>query len=141
MAFDPITAIFGVGEKLIERLFPDPTAKSEAMYKLSKMKQDGELAELAAETELAKGQLEINKTEAAHSNIFVAGWRPAIGWVCAAAFAYHFVVQPFLAFALANAGVSVDLPAFDMDVLNTVLMGMLGLGGLRTVEKVKGVKK
>ena len=140
MAFDPITAAFGIGEKLIDKFFPDPAAKSEAMYKLAKMKQDGELAELAAETELAKGQLEINKAEASTGSLFIGGWRPAIGWVCAAAFAYHFVLQPFLAFVMANLGVTVDLPKFDMDVLNTVLMGMLGLGGLRTVEKVKGVR-
>lgn len=136
MAFDPISSIFEVGSKLIDKLLPDPAAKAEAMYKLAQMKQTGELAQLTAETDLAKGQQEINKIEAANSNLFISGWRPAIGWVCALAFAYHFVAQPMMAFVLANMGVTVDLPRFDMDVLNTVLFGMLGLGAMRTTEKV-----
>jgi hypothetical protein len=89
--------------------------------------------------ELAKGQLEVNKAEAASGSIFKGGWRPFIGWVCGAAFAYHFILQPMIMFGVAVAGVTIpDLPEFDMATLMPVLMGMLGLGGLRTVEKLQG---
>lgn len=89
--------------------------------------------------ELAKGQLEVNKAEAASGSIFKGGWRPFIGWVCGAAFAYHFILQPMIVFGVAVAGVTIpDLPEFDMGTLMPVLMGMLGLGGLRTVEKLQG---
>lgn len=89
--------------------------------------------------ELAKGQLEVNKAEAASGSIFKGGWRPFIGWVCGAAFAYHFILQPMIVFGVAVAGVTIpELPEFDMGTLMPVLMGMLGLGGLRTVEKLQG---
>jgi hypothetical protein len=92
--------------------------------------------------ELSKGQLEINKAEAQHRNIFVAGWRPFIGWTCGVALAWHFVISPFVIFGASMAGFELpDLPEFDMGSLMTVLMGMLGLGGLRTFEKVKQVSK
>ncbi|MEQ1704938.1 MAG: 3TM-type holin [Rickettsiales bacterium] len=83
----------------------------------------------------------MNKEEATNQNIFVSGWRPFIGWVCGAAFAYHFVIQPILAFIIVNHGGKVELPAFDMQSLSTVLMGMLGLGGLRTLEKIKSMTR
>ena len=92
--------------------------------------------------ELAKGQLEINKAEAASGSIFKGGWRPFIGWVCGVAFAYHFVLQPFIVFGVTAAGVEIpELPSFDMGSLMTVMMGMLGLGGLRSYEKKQGLTK
>jgi len=92
--------------------------------------------------ELAKGQLEINKAEASHKSIFVAGWRPFIGWTCGIALAWHFVLQPLIMFLSVLFGFTLpELPAFDMGSLMTVLMGMLGLGGLRTYEKQKGLTK
>ncbi|CAB4139813.1 Holin of 3TMs, for gene-transfer release [uncultured Caudovirales phage] len=139
MAVDPISAVLDIGGKLIDRLWPDATQAAEAKLELLKMQQTGELAQLAAETELAKGQLEVNQAEAGSSNLFVAGWRPWIGWVCGVAFSYHFVVQPLLAFILAATGYPVTLPTFNMDALYTVLLGMLGLGSMRTFEKYKKV--
>lgn len=92
--------------------------------------------------ELAKGQLEVNKAEAASGSVFKGGWRPAIGWVCASAFAYHFVLQPIILFVALAAGLDMPpLPEFDMASLMTVMMGMLGLGGLRTYEKQMGITK
>ena len=134
-------SLFDFGSKVLERIFPDPADRLAAQTKLAEMQQTGELAQLAAETDLAKGQQDINKIEAANSNIFVSGWRSFIGWVCGMAFAYHFILQPLLAFGFAAFGHKVDLPAFDMDALNTVLMGILGLGGMRSWEKGKGVTK
>ena len=95
-------------------------------------------------TELHKAnmaQIEVNKIEAQSKHWFVAGWRPCVGWICAFALAYHFILQPFAIFAISLAGFSYDLPEFDMNSLMTILMGMLGLGGLRTFEKSKGVSK
>ena len=82
-------------------------------------------------------QTKINLAEASHRTLFVAGWRPFIGWTCGLALAYHFILQPILSLILVISGITVDLPEFDMSSLMTVLMGMLGLGGLRTYEKVK----
>lgn len=139
-AFDPVTAAFDIGGKLIDRLWPDPSERDKAKLELMQMQQTGELAALTAETDLAKAQLEVNAEEAKNANIFVSGWRPAVGWTCAAAFAYHYVLQPLMAFILSAAGHPVDLPDFNMETMITVLIGMLGLGGLRTAEKFKGGK-
>ena len=86
-------------------------------------------------------QLDINKQEAAHRSVFVAGWRPFIGWSCGFALCYTYVLQPILTFILAQTGYLVTLPAVDLAGMMPVLMGMLGLGGLRTFEKFKGVSK
>lgn len=87
-------------------------------------------------------QIEVNKEEAASGSVFKGGWRPFIGWVCGAAFAYHFVLQPLILFGVTVAGVQIpELPTFDMTSLMTVMMGMLGLGGLRSYEKKQGLTK
>ena len=86
-------------------------------------------------------QIEINKQDAAHKSMFVAGWRPFVGWTTGVALAYHFVLSPILAFVLVLAGVDTELPSFDFSQLSTILMGMLGLGGLRSYEKMKGVSR
>ena len=88
-------------------------------------------------TEINKAQLELNKVEAGHTSRFVSGWRPFTGWICATAMAYHFILQPLLTFALYTFGNEIVLPTFDMTTLTTVLLGMLGLGGMRSFEKVK----
>lgn len=87
--------------------------------------------------ELVKVQSEINKMEAQHRSIFVAGWRPFIGWICGLALAYNFIIRDLIAW------VSPDImpPAIQMDQLITILLGMLGLGGLRTFEKIKDKTK
>ena len=86
-------------------------------------------------------QIEVNKEEAKHRTVFVAGWRPFTGWVCATALAYHFILEPIIVFILAFYSIQLTLPQFDMGSLLTVLMGMLGLGGLRTYEKKQGLTK
>ena len=88
-------------------------------------------------TEINKAQLEVNKVEAGHTSRFVSGWRPFTGWICATAMAYHFILQPLLTFVLYTFGNEIVLPTFDMTTLTTVLLGMLGLGGMRSFEKVK----
>ena len=87
--------------------------------------------------EINKAQIEVNKVEANSNSLFVSGWRPFVGWTCGVAVGYHFVLQPFLVFLLYSSGYQMDLPVFDMTTLTTILMGLLGLGGLRSYEKVK----
>ena len=104
-----------------------------------KMKLQHELETALHSANLA--QLEVNKAEAAHKSVFVAGWRPFVGWVCGVSLAYHFILSPLLQFGFALAGLDQELPEFEFSQLSTVLMGMLGLGGLRTFEKMKGVSR
>lgn len=97
---------------------------------------------LKADLTMFAGQMEINKVEAASSSLFVAGWRPATGWVCASALAYNYVLQPFLAFAIgAMAWQLPPLPVLDGSALTVILGGMLGLGSMRSFDKMKGTAK
>jgi hypothetical protein len=139
MALDPVTTILEIGSKVFDRLFPDPTQKAQAQLELFKLQQSGELAQLTADTQLALQQGNINVEEAKNASIFVAGWRPFIGWVCGAGFAVQFVVGPFAEWASSLAGHPVAFPPLDLSTMLPLLGGMLGLGGFRTVEKVKGV--
>ena len=134
MAFDPVSAALEIGGKLIDRLWPDPTQAAAAKLELIKLQQSGDLAQIT-------GQLEINKAEAQNPSVFVAGWRPAIGWVCALALFYQYLIRPIAQSAFAAAGHPLPpLVGLD-DNLWQLLLGMLGLGGLRTYEKVQGVAK
>lgn len=123
---------------LLDKLLPDRGAADAAKLELLRMAQTGELAALQAETTLAQGQNEVNKIEAASTRLFVAGWRPFVGWICAAALGFKYIGGPLLVMAGSVAGVAVPLPAIDAAELTPLLLGMLGLGGLRTIEKVKG---
>ncbi len=95
-----LSSLFDIGKGLIDRLFPDPAAAQAAKMELFKMQQNGELAQLAAETDLAKGQLAVNAAEAASGSLFVAGWRPAVGWICAVGLGYEFLLCPLLPWGL-----------------------------------------
>ena len=130
-----LQALIGPATEIIGKFVEDKDQKNKLAHEIATM------AERHAQ-ELAKGQLEINKAEASHRSIFVAGWRPFVGWTCGVALAWHFVLAPFIIFGSAYAGVPLpDLPQFDMSSLLTVLMGMLGLGGMRSFEKMKGLTK
>jgi hypothetical protein len=130
-----LQALIGPVSGLLDKVIEDKDQKAALAHEIATM------SERHAQ-ELAKGQLEINKAEAASGSLFKGGWRPFIGWVCGVAFAYHFVLQPLIVFGVTAAGVEIpDLPEFDMSSLMTVMMGMLGLGGLRSFEKNKGIAK
>lgn len=143
MAFDPVSAVLGIGETIIKRIWPDPAQQSEALLKLKTLEQNGELSELKTQAELMMGQMEINKVEAAHGGLFKGGWRPFVGWVCGFALAYKFVILPFLVFIIQTITHFTGtepfpvnmLPVIEWSELSVVLMGMLGLGTLRTYEK------
>lgn len=124
--------------QVLDKLIPDPQAAAEAKLKALEMAQKGELAALDADMRLALGQMEVNKAEA-QTDLFRGGWRPSVGWVCVFGLAYQFIVQPILPWLVAVFGVSVPpLPEIDNETLMVLLTGMLGLGGLRTYERVKG---
>ena len=128
-----IQALIGPVTGLLDKFIEDKDQKNKLAHDLATM------ADQHAQ-ELAKGQLEINKAEASHRSIFVAGWRPFIGWTCGIALMAHFVIFPATDFITANMGLEIPpMPAFDMDSLMTVVLGMLGLGGMMSFEKMKGV--
>jgi hypothetical protein len=125
--------IFEIGKTILDRFVPDPEKKQAAEMELVKMAADGELKQVIA-------QLEINAREASHPSIFVAGWRPFFGWAGGVGFIYAVILQPMLAWAASVKGWPTP-PALNLDLLWVVVTGMLGIGGLRTFEKTKGVSK
>ena len=132
MSLDPISAALDLGNTLITRIFPDPAQAANAKLELIKLQQSGELASMTAQTD-------INKAEASNPSLFVSGWRPAIGWVCAFALAYQYLLRPLSGTIATLFGITLPpLPGLD-DNLWQLMMGMLGMGGLRTYEKTQGV--
>ena len=136
---NPLGIIGDIGSKLIDHFFPDPQKAKEAKLELLKMQQSGEFKRIDAYTTLVQAQTDINAKEAASGNLFVAGARPFLLWVCGAAFAWQFVLEPIASWSAAALGHPVQLPSLDMSQMMPVLLGLLGLGGYRTVEKIKGV--
>jgi len=134
-----LSGLFDVGKGLIERLFPDPAKAEAAKLELLKMQQSGELAELAAATDLAKAQIGVNLEEAKNASTLVSGWRPMVGWVGAFALGYAAILEPFARF-IAQVGFQYNgpFPVIDTNITMQVLFGILGLGGYRTIERVKG---
>ena len=127
--------LIGPATKLLDKVIEDKDQKAKLAHELATMAD-----KLAHEQNLA--QMAINKEEASSGSLFKGGWRPFIGWICGIAFFYHFVCQPVIVFILTIFGVSiVNLPEFEMNTLLTVLGGMLGIGGLRSYEKSKGLTK
>ena len=119
---------------LLDKFIEDKDVKNKLAHEVATM------SEKHAQ-ELAKGQMEINKTEAAHKSLFVAGWRPAIGWICGLGMASNFILIPMANFVLALTGSPVVIPLLDTGEMMPVLMGMLGLGAMRTYEKKEGVQR
>ena len=136
-----IDALLNIGSTLIDRLIPDKAEQEKAKLQLLEMQQKGELAQLDAALKSDLGQMDINKQEAASASLFVAGWRPMVGWVCAGALAYSFILLPMLRAILAAWKPGLTIPSIDMSDLWPLMMGMLGLGGMRSWEKAKGVSK
>ena len=118
-------AVSDLANTVINKIWPDKT--------------EAEKQQLAAAVMVVQGQLDINKAEALSPSVFVAGWRPAIGWVCGAACAWNWIALPVVKVGLAAGGYQLVLSPADITEMLPILMGMLGLGGLRTVEKINGV--
>ena len=130
-----LQALIGPVTGLLDKFIPDADQKAKLAHEIATMSEKHHQEALLA-------QLDINKAEAQSGSIFKGGWRPAVGWTCAIAFMYHFILKDLIIFGCAIAGVELpDMPDFDMGTLLTVLGGMLGIGGLRTYEKQKGLTK
>jgi len=130
-----LSSLIGPVTGLLDKFIPDADEKARIAHELATMSEKHAQA-------LSLAQIEVNKAEAASGSLFKGGWRPAVGWVCAFAFLYHFILKDLIIFGCAMAGVELpELPEFDMGTLLTVLGGMLGIGGLRSYEKKQGLTK
>jgi hypothetical protein len=125
-----IDSVVGIAGKVLDKFVEDKDLKAKLQHEMNMQLHDANLA-----------QIEVNKAEAASASIFKGGWRPFVGWVCGVAMLYHFLLQPIIVFILSVAGITFDLPQFDMGSLMTILMGLLGIAGLRSFEKFKGITK
>ena len=131
MAFDPITGILNIANTVLDRVLPDKAQAAAAKASLLEATVKGEIDNAVA-------QLQVDQAEAGNQSVFVAGWRPWIGWVCGFAFAYTYVVQPLLSFLAALFKHPVNLPPVNLDGMMPVLLGMLGLGAMRSWDKANG---
>jgi CheY-like chemotaxis protein len=129
-----ISSLIGPVSDILDKVVTDKDLKEKLSHDIATM------AERHAH-EVVKAQIEVNKTEAQHHSMFVAGWRPAIGWVCCLGMAGNFLIIPFVNMALELLETGVVVPMIELDLMMPVLMGMLGLGAMRTVEKVKKVDR
>lgn len=128
MAVDPVTAGIDLVKTVTDKIWPDAG--------------ESERNKIALIMSAAQQQVDVNKNEATSSSVFVAGWRPFIGWTCGAAVAYTFLAYPLLQWAAAVWNPTMQIPVLiNMDVLWELMLGLLGLGGLRTFEKIKGVAR
>ena len=118
-----LSALIGPVSAILDKVIPDKDLREKLSHEIATM----------ADRQMS-AQIEVNKVEAAHKSLFVAGWRPAIGWICGLALLYSTIISPIL-------GIWVTVPEVDTSLLTTVLMGMLGLGTLRTVEKIQKVSR
>lgn len=132
-----IGAIFSMGSKIIDKIWPDKAEAERAKIELFKMTQAGEFKELEAELEKARMQVGVNIAEANSGSNYRGGWRPFIGWVCGMGLAYSVLIRPLAVGIVKLSHPEFDLPVAGGEELFTLLFGMLGLGGLRTFEKVK----
>tara|TARA_B100000768_G_C11193822_1_gene338544 strand:+ start:371 stop:748 length:378 start_codon:yes stop_codon:yes gene_type:complete len=122
-----LQALIGPVTGLLDKFIEDKDQKNALAHKLATMADEHA-------QELAKGQLAVNAIEAAHKSLFVAGWRPFIGWICGVGMLYNVLISQIL-------GIWFEVPVVDPSLLTPVLMGMLGMGAMRSYEKTKGVQR
>ena len=129
----PVLSIIEIGAKLLDKIIPDKDAREKAQAELLKAAQDQDF-------QLALAQIKVNEEEAKSENLFKSGWRPAIGWICVFGLAYNFVIYNMLLWFINIYKLNVTPPALMSDILMELVFALLGLGSLRTFEKIKGVK-
>lgn len=137
MAFG-LDDIIGAGLDIINKFIPDPAAKAQAAYQMAQLQQQSEFKELDVQIQQIQTQTDTNKAEATSANMFVAGWRPFIGWICGCGLAYQYLGDPMFSWLAAIEHWPLP-PSLDLGTLITLLMGLLGLGSMRTVEKLQGI--
>ena len=129
-----IELLVGAISPLLDKFIPDADQRNKLAHEIATMTQ-------RQAHEIAKAQIEVNKTEASHKSLFVSGWRPAVGWVCCVGLGCNYLFIPMANFVLVLSNSSVTVPALDLSGMMPVLMGMLGLGVMRSYEKVNGVSR
>jgi hypothetical protein len=127
-------ALLEIGGRLLDKIIPDKDAREKAQAELLRAAQDQDFQKAIA-------QIEVNKMEAQHTSLFVAGWRPAIGWICVVGLGYNFLIYPMMTWLVAITGAEFTPPPLLSENLMELVMGMLGLGALRSFEKWKGVAR
>jgi hypothetical protein len=132
MSFTGIGEVANLATSIVNKIWPDKSQQEKDALAF-------QMQQMVLQSDLLKGQMAIDQAEASNKSIFVAGWRPGIGWACGAAFAWTYVLEPLASFTLSAIGHPVKLPALDISGMMPVLLGMLGLGGMRSLEKVKGL--
>lgn len=147
MPIDPLTAAFELGKAAINKIWANPEDKARALKELKDLQQKGDLEELNAHVKLMLAQIDVNKIEASNKSIFVAGWRPFIGWVGGFSLAYSGVVHPILEWvfttikALGYIPAEIQAPPYvESGVLGAIVSGMLGIGTMRSYDKKKGTQ-
>jgi hypothetical protein len=128
----PVLSILEIGAKLLDKVIPDKDAREKAQAELLKAAQSQDF-------QLSLAQIKVNEEEAKSENIFKSGWRPAIGWICVFGLFYNFVLYNLLLWVVATFSISITPPALMSDILMELVFAMLGLGSLRTFEKLKGI--
>src|SRR5574338_668645 len=135
----PIAALLPIIGTVLDKIFPDANQAEEAKLKVLELSQKGELAYLDADLQIALAQSKVNEVEAASPDMFRGGWRPSVGWTCVAGLVYDFIFRPMLPWIVTVLGKDVPpLPSIDIESLMVLLVGMLGLGGMRSLERIKG---
>jgi hypothetical protein len=138
MALDPISAALEFGSTIISTIWPNPADQAREVRLLAELAAKGDLAELNARVALLQGQMQINAKEAEHKSIFVAGWRPFVGWVGGFSLLYVSILEPIMRFIAVMVGFVGKFPVIDTSLTIQVLLGMLGIAGLRSFDKSKG---
>ena len=139
MSFDPISALFEAGKMAIERIWPDPIKRAEEVRKLEEMKQDGELERLKFHVQVTLAQIEVNKEQAKHKSVFVAGARPAAIWAGVFSMSWAGIIHPLLTWVWAFAEMPGEPPPLiESSALAAIVTGLLGVGGMRSYDKTKG---
>jgi hypothetical protein len=123
--------------KVIDKIIPDPGAKAAAQLELLKLEQSGEFKAIDADLQVMLAQAAINQTEAESPGVFRGGWRPAVGWVCVLGLTWTYLASPLLSWLSTAQGWPVP-PSIDTFDLLIMLGGMLGFGGMRSFERIKG---
>ncbi len=132
--------VFEFGGKILDKIFPDKDAADKAKLAMFQLQQQGEFKQMEQDYNLSLEQIKVNAVEAAQPGL-INKWRPALGWVCVCAYAFNYLGLPLANFAVDLMGLKVDIIALDTGELTTLLFGMLGIGTLRTIDKIKGVTK
>jgi len=133
--------VAGLFQSIITRVWPDPADAARAAQAMADLEQAGEFKRIDAALQELQMQVDVNKIEAANPSIFVSGWRPSVGWICSLALFWHFMGRPFATWILLLNDIKTEIPAVEMSDLWVVLLGLLGIGGMRTYERAKGVAR